>query len=211
MWELVKAGGWLMLPLILCSILTVAISIERFIRLRRSQVLPKDLMSDGTTDISHITTHLEKNTDTQSTALGNILKAGFEHQEHGELFARAQMEAMASQEISYLEKNINFLGTLSAIAPLLGLLGTVVGIIESFLVIDFGSAGSPSLMIPGISKALITTAVGMLIAIPALISYRYFQRVVQNYIAELEQQSTLFHASLFYKRSSIAQEHRRVG
>ena len=67
----------------------------------------------------------------------------------------------------------------------------------SLLVIDFGSAGSPSLMIPGISKALITTAVGMLIAIPALISYRYFQRVVQDYIAELEQQPTLFHASLF--------------
>lgn len=211
MWELVKAGGWLMLPLILCSILTVAISIERFIRLRRSQVLPKDLMSDGTADIFHIMTYLEQNTNAESTALGNILKAGFEHQEHGELFARAQMEAMASQEISYLEKNINFLGTLSAIAPLLGLLGTVVGIIESFLVIDFGSAGSPSLMIPGISKALITTAVGMLIAIPALISYRYFQRVVQNYIAELEQQSTLFHASLFYKRSPTAQEQRRVG
>ncbi|MEQ1065746.1 MotA/TolQ/ExbB proton channel family protein [Acinetobacter sp. XH1741] len=211
MWELVKAGGWLMLPLILCSILTVAISIERFIRLRRSQVLPKDLMSDGTADISHIMTYLEQNANAESTALGNILKAGFEHQEHGELFARAQMEAMASQEISYLEKNINFLGTLSAIAPLLGLLGTIVGIIESFLVIDFGSAGSPSLMIPGISKALITTAVGMLIAIPALISYRYFQRVVQNYIAELEQQSTLFHASLFYKRSPTAQEQRRVG
>ncbi|MEQ1087095.1 MotA/TolQ/ExbB proton channel family protein [Acinetobacter seifertii] len=211
MWELVKAGGWLMLPLILCSILTVAISIERFIRLRRSQVLPKLLMSDGSADVSHIITNLEQDTAAQNTALGNILKAGFEHQEHGEQFARAQMEAMASQEISYLEKNINFLGTLSAIAPLLGLLGTVVGIIESFLVIDFGSAGSPSLMIPGISKALITTAVGMLIAIPALISYRYFQRVVQNCIAELEQQSTLFHASLFYKRSSVAQEHRRVG
>ncbi|MCY1433824.1 protein TolQ [compost metagenome] len=66
-------------------------------------------------------------------------------------------------------------------------------------------------MIPGISKALITTAVGMLIAIPALIAYRYFQRVVQDYIAELEQQSTLFHASLFYKRSSSVTEHRRVG
>ncbi|EMG9910522.1 MotA/TolQ/ExbB proton channel family protein, partial [Acinetobacter baumannii] len=176
MWELVKAGGWLMLPLILCSILTVAISIERFVRLRRSQVLPKVLMNDGSADISVVITNLEQDTNAQSTALGNILKAGFEHQEHGEQFARAQMEAMASQEISYLEKNINFLGTLSAIAPLLGLLGTVVGIIESFLVIDFGSAGSPSLMIPGISKALITTAVGMLIAIPALISYRYFQR-----------------------------------
>lgn len=211
MWELVKAGGWLMLPLILCSILTVAISIERFVRLRRSQVLPEALSGKDSLRAEDVVESLEQNVEAQSSALGYILKAGFEHREHGEQFARAQMEVAASQEISYLEKNINFLGTLSAIAPLLGLLGTVVGIIESFLVIDFGSAGSPSLMIPGISKALITTAVGMLIAIPALIAYRYFQRVVQNYIAELEQQSTLFHASLFYKRSASVAEHRRVG
>lgn len=211
MWELVRAGGWLMLPLILCSILTVAISIERFVRLRRSQVLPEALSGKSSLRAEDIVESLEQNVEVQNSALGHILKAGFKHREHGEQFARAQMEVAASQEISYLEKNINFLGTLSAVAPLLGLLGTVVGIIESFLVIDFGSAGSPSLMIPGISKALITTAVGMLIAIPALIAYRYFQRVVQDYIAELEQQSTLFHASLFYKRSSSVAEHRRVG
>lgn len=211
MWELVRAGGWLMLPLILCSILTVAISIERFVRLRRSQVLPKALIDDSSLRTEDIVENLEQNVEVQNSALAHILKAGFDHREHGEQFARAQMEVAASQEISYLEKNINFLGTLSAVAPLLGLLGTVVGIIESFLVIDFGSAGSPSLMIPGISKALITTAVGMLIAIPALVAYRYFQRLVQYYIAELEQQSTLFHASLFYKRSSSIAEHRRVG
>lgn len=90
------------------------------------------------------------------------------------------------------------MGTLSAVAPLLGLLGTVLGIIESFLVIDVG-ASNPTLMIPGISKALITTAAGMLIAIPALFAYRYFQRLVQEYTAELEQQATLFHAGLFHQ------------
>lgn len=211
MWELVRAGGWLMLPLILCSILTVAISIERFVRLRRSQVLPKALIDDSSLRPEDIVENLEQNVEVQNSALAHILKAGFDHRDHGEKFARAQMEVAASQEISYLEKNINFLGTLSAVAPLLGLLGTVVGIIESFLVIDFGSAGSPSLMIPGISKALITTAVGMLIAIPALVAYRYFQRLVQDYIAELEQQSNLFHASLFYKRSSSIAENRHVG
>lgn len=208
MWELVKAGGWLMLPLILSSIFTVAISIERYIRLKRSQVLPQALLVNGS-DAESVISHLEQDAAVKSP-LGRILKSGYEHREQGEQFARAQMEATASREISHLEKNINFLGTLSAIAPLLGLLGTVIGIIESFLVIDIGASGNASMMMPGISKALITTAVGMLIAIPAMIAYRYFQRVVHEYIAELEQQSTLFHAALFYKKVPHVQEHRRA-
>lgn len=208
MWELVKAGGWLMLPLILSSIFTVAISIERYIRLKRSQVLPQALLVNGS-DAESVISHLEQDAAAKSP-LGRILKSGYEHREQGEQFARAQMEATASREISHLEKNINFLGTLSAIAPLLGLLGTVIGIIESFLVIDIGASGNASMMMPGISKALITTAVGMLIAIPAMIAYRYFQRVVHEYIAELEQQSTLFHAALFYKKVPHVQEHRRA-
>ncbi|MCU4304913.1 MotA/TolQ/ExbB proton channel family protein [Acinetobacter ursingii] len=212
MWELVKAGGWLMLPLILCSIFTVAISIERFIRLRRSAVLPSALMSSSSHSVDQVIVQLQQNQALQTSPLGRILKAGIENQSMGEQFAKAQMEVTASQEIGYLERNINFLGTMSAVAPLLGLLGTVVGIIESFLVIDIGSSSSPTLMIPGISKALITTAVGMLIAIPALMAYRYFQRLVHEYIAELEQQATLFHAALFFKPSqSNAFEQRRVG
>ena len=185
MWELVKAGGWLMLPLILCSIFTVAISIERFIRLKRSAVLPSALMSSSSHSVDQVIVQLQQNQALQTSPLGRILKAGIENQSMGEQFAKAQMEVTASQEIGYLERNINFLGTMSAVAPLLGLLGTVVGIIESFLVIDIGSSSSPTLMIPGISKALITTAVGMLIAIPALMAYRYFQRLVHEYIAEL--------------------------
>ncbi|KXO74236.1 biopolymer transporter ExbB [Acinetobacter venetianus] len=208
MWELVKAGGWLMLPLILSSIFTVAITLERYLRLKRSQVLPQDLLVNGA-DLETLVAKLEQE-QTMRSPLGRILKAGYDHRDQGEQFARAQMEAAASQEITHLEKNINFLGTLSAIAPLLGLLGTVLGIIESFLVIDVGSAGNASTMMPGISKALITTAVGMLIAIPAMIAYRYFQRVVHEYVAELEQQSTLFHAALFYKKVPHVQEHRRA-
>ena len=208
MWELVKAGGWLMLPLILSSIFTVAISIERYIRLKHSQVLPQDLLVNRA-DLETIISRLEQE-QAKHSPLGRILKAGYDHKDQGEQFARALMEAAASQEITHLEKNINFLGTLSAIAPLLGLLGTVLGIIESFLVIDIGSSGNASTMMPGISKALITTAVGMLIAIPAMIAYRYFQRVVHEYIAELEQQSTLFHAALFYKKVPHVQEHRRA-
>jgi len=201
-----------MLPLILCSIFTVAISIERFIRLKRSAVLPSALMSSSSHSVDQVIVQLQQNQAFQTSPLGRILKAGIENQSMGEQFAKAQMEVTASQEIGYLERNINFLGTMSAVAPLLGLLGTVVGIIESFLVIDIGSSSSPTLMIPGISKALITTAVGMLIAIPALMAYRYFQRLVHEYIAELEQQATLFHAALFFKSSqSNAFEQRRVG
>ena len=212
MWELVKAGGWLMLPLILCSIFTVAISIERFIRLKRSAVLPSALMSSSSHSVDQVIVQLQQNQALQTSPLGRILKAGIENQSMGEQFAKAQMEVSGSQEIGYLGRKVNFLGTMGAVAPLLGLLGTVVGIIESFLVIDIGSSSSPTLMIPGISKALITTAVGMLIAIPALMAYRYFQRLVHEYIAELEQQATLFHAALFFKPSqSNAFEQRRVG
>lgn len=198
MWELVKAGGWLMLPLILCSIFTLAISIERFIRLKRGLVLPTSLALKQGQAIDGVMQQLQADKNLQNSALGRIFTVGYLSKRHNEQYARAQMEATASQEIGYLEKNINFLGTLSAVAPLLGLLGTVLGIIESFLVIDLGSSSNPTLMIPGISKALITTAAGMLIAVPALFAYRYFQRLVQEYVAELEQQATLFHAALYH-------------
>ncbi|TCB51401.1 MotA/TolQ/ExbB proton channel family protein [Acinetobacter sp. ANC 4779] len=202
MWELVKAGGWLMLPLVLCSIFTVAITIERFIRLKKSMILPKALLLNQTQNADVVMQQLQQNKGLQGSTLGRIFAAGYQSKNKNEQYARAQMETTASQEIGYLEKNINFLGTLSAVAPLLGLLGTVLGIIESFLVIDLGTNSNPTLMIPGISKALITTAAGMFIAIPALFAYRYFQRLVQEYVAELEQQSTLFHAALFYQSST---------
>mgnify|MGYP003617384230 FL=1 len=200
MWELVKAGGWLMLPLVLCSIFTLAITLERLIRLKRANVLPKNLLLQKGRPLDSVLDTLEQDKVAANSTLGYILREGIDAFPQGEAYARAQMEATASREIGYLEKNVNFLGTLSAVAPLLGLLGTVLGIIESFLVLDFGTNSNPTMMIPGISKALITTAAGMVIAIPALFAYRYFQRLVQEYISELEQQSTLFHAALFYRQ-----------
>jgi biopolymer transport protein ExbB len=199
MWELVKAGGWLMLPLVLCSIFMLAISIERLIRLKKKAVLPSTLLMSPVQNASQVMQKIQQSTELKHSTLGRVFAAGYASKPQGEQYARAQMEVMASQEIGYLEKNINFLGTLSAVAPLLGLLGTVLGIIESFLMIDVGTGSDPVLMMPGISKALITTAAGMLIAIPALFAHRYFQRLVQEYVAELEQQATLFHADLFYR------------
>ena len=206
MWELVKAGGWLMMPLVLCSIFMVAIAIERFLRLKRELVLPQQLMIKKEQNSAQVLSELEHHPSLEKSSLGAILKDGLDAYPQGEAFTRAQMEASASREIGYLEKNINFLGTLSAAAPLLGLLGTVLGIIESFLGMDLGSGSNPTMMIPGLSKALITTAAGMVVAIPALFAFRYFQRLVQEYIAELEQQATLFHASLFYVNSKDASQ-----
>ncbi|WP_104498200.1 MotA/TolQ/ExbB proton channel family protein [Acinetobacter indicus] len=210
MWELVKAGGWLMLPLLLCSVFTLAISIERFLRLKRAGVVPKALQLQTGQPVQVMLQQLQASENLQHSTLGRIFMAGAQNKHQSEQFARAQMEATASQEIGYLEKNINFLGTLSAVAPLLGLLGTVLGIIESFLMIDISSS-NPTLMIPGISKALITTAAGMLIAVPALFAYRYFQRLVQEYVAELEQQATLFHAALFHQPQIVDEDIKKAG
>ncbi|WP_216934966.1 MULTISPECIES: MotA/TolQ/ExbB proton channel family protein [unclassified Acinetobacter] len=202
MWELVKAGGWLMLPLVLCSIFMLAISIERLIRLKKKAVLPATLLMGPAQNTAQVVQKINQSADLKHSTLGRVFAAGYASKPQGEQYARAQMEVVASQELGYLEKNINFLGTLSAVAPLLGLLGTVLGIIESFLMIDVGTGSDPVLMMPGISKALITTAAGMLIAIPALFAHRYFQRLVQEYVAELEQQATLFHADLFYRNNA---------
>lgn len=210
MWELVKAGGWLMLPLLLCSVFTLAISIERFLRLKRAGVVPKALQLQTGQPVQGVLQQLQQSENLHHSTLGRIFMAGAQNKHQSEQFARAQMEATASQEIGYLEKNINFLGTLSAVAPLLGLLGTVLGIIESFLMIDISSS-NPTLMIPGISKALITTAAGMLIAVPALFAYRYFQRLVQEYVAELEQQATLFHAALFHQTQIVDEDIKKAG
>lgn len=199
MWELIRAGGWLMLPLFICSIITVTIIIERFIRLRSNLILPSKLKLTVQTNPQMVASVLQQNYQYANSTLGRILIAGLKNQSESEKFARVQMECTASDEIQTLEKRINVLGTMSAVAPLLGLLGTVVGIIEAFLVVDLGNNISPTLMIPGISKALIATALGMVVAIPALIAYRYFQRLVNDYVIDLEKQASLFHAQLFYR------------
>ena len=109
MWELVKAGGWLMLPLVLCSIFTVAITLERFIRLKKSLILPKNLLLNSTQNIEIVIQKLQQDQALKNSTLGRIFAAGFQSKQHNEHFARAQMESTASQEIGYLEKNINFL------------------------------------------------------------------------------------------------------
>lgn len=193
MWELVKAGGWLMAPIVLCSILMVIIIIERGIKLRFSQVAPEQLreqlmarlLENGTIEREALL--IVK----QNSPLGDILATGLMYRQFGLDSMAMHMENRASVQVHALEKNINMLGTIGAIAPLLGLLGTVLGIITSFLAITEGSMQDPALLAAGVSQALITTAGGMVVAIPAVMAYRYFQRRIVDINAHFEQQAGL--------------------
>lgn len=198
MWEFIKAGGWLMIPLILCSIIALAICIERFLRLKKSQVIPKNLANEVLARAQSGTLNLQDQKSLFASSLGKVLQKGYMFKNKGADFAQKQMQTEASVQIASLEKNINFLGTIGSIAPLLGLLGTVLGIIQAFLAVNTGGVTDPAMLAQGVSKALITTAAGMIIAIPVLMAYRYFQRVIVEYVVEMEQQATIFHAALFY-------------
>lgn len=201
MWEFIKAGGWLMLPLILCSIAALTISIERFIRLKKSAIAPEKLVADLILRHQSATLTIQEQKELFKSPLGQILLKAYMFRHKDSEFAKMQMQTEASVQIAQLEKNINFLGTIGAIAPLLGLLGTVLGIIEAFLAVNTGGVTDPAMLATGVSKALITTAAGMIVAIPALIAYRYFQRVVVELVVSMEQSATLYHAALFHDKA----------
>ena len=199
MWEMVKAGGWLMLPLVICSIAMCAIIIERAIRLRLQKIAPAGLTSQITKQLRAGTLNAQALRQLkQQSVLGDILATGIESQPHGFNFTENQMQTRANELVHLLEKNLNFLGTIGAIAPLLGLLGTVIGIIESFMAVNAGGVTDPAMLASGISQALITTAAGMVVAIPALIAYRYFQRKIVDIAMHLETQSNQLINILFY-------------
>lgn len=193
MWELIKAGGWLMAPIVLCSILMLVVMIERAIKLQFSKVAPSQLREQlmaHLTEKKHISREQLLNVKNNSP-LGDILATGLLYRQYGLDSMRMHMENRASVQIHQLEKHINMLGTIGAVAPLLGLLGTVLGIITSFLAVTDGSMQDPAMLAGGVSQALITTAGGMFVAIPAVIAYRYFQRRIVDINADFEREAGL--------------------
>lgn len=190
MLELIKAGGWLMLPIILCSIIATAICIERAWLLRRSRVTPADLLPDVWNRIKSgkIDPSLIKELRTNSP-LGHVFAAGLGHAKHGRDAMRESIKETASVVIHDLERFLNTLGIIAAITPLLGLLGTVVGMIKVFSQIMLHGAGNAALLAGGISEALITTASGLTVAIPTLVMHRYFLRRIDSAVVTMEQES----------------------
>ena len=190
MWELVKAGGWMMLPIILCSIAALGISAERLWSLRPSRIAPPNLLAQVWRWIQERQLDAQKLKELRaSSPLGEILAAGLANSRHGREIMKECIEEAASRVIHDLERYLNALGTIAAIAPLLGLLGTVLGMIEIFSgFMGSGMANAPVLA-GGISKALITTAAGLFVGIPALFFHRYLQRRVDELVVGMEQEA----------------------
>jgi len=189
-WELVKAGGWPMVPLLLLGVLALAIVLERFWSLRRNEVLPPGLGQEvrnwaarGKLDASHIES-LRAN-----SPLGALLAAALEARNRPRDQIRERIEDTGRHLVHRMGRYLNALGTIASAGPLLGLLGTVIGMIQMFLgILDHG-VGDVNQLAGGIGKALVCTATGMIVAIPALMFHRYFRARVDGYVIEMEHEA----------------------
>lgn len=179
-----------MVLLVLCSIIALAICIERLYILNPKKISPPHLLATvwkqlkaGEMDAARLKTLK------QSSPLGRILAAGLANAYHGREVMKESIEEAAEHVVHELERYLNTLGTIAAIAPLIGLLGTVVGMIRVFAEIMAQGTGNASVLAGGISQALITTAAGLTIAIPALAMHRYFVGKIDAIVIELEQET----------------------
>jgi biopolymer transport protein ExbB len=188
--ELVKSGGWLMIPIIICSIAAAAICIERYLALNANKIAPKELLFKVWGWIQNNQLDSNKIRELKaSSQLGRILAAGLSNSRHGRDVMKESIQEAASHVIHDLERYLNTLGTIAAITPLLGLLGTVIGMIKVFNEIMLQGTGNASVLAGGISEALITTAAGLSVAIPSLMMHRYYSRRIDGVVITLEQES----------------------
>ena len=190
MLELVKAGGWLMVPILLCSVIAMAIIAERFWTLQRKRITPSNLLvqvwqwaKSGNVNEDRIRA-LRK-----SSPLGRILAAGLANRNSSREMMKENIEDVGRHVVHDLDRHLNTLGTIASITPLLGLLGTVIGMIKVFAVITTQGVGDPGVLAGGISEALITTAAGLTVAIPALMFHRYFRGHVDELVVTMEQEA----------------------
>ena len=190
MFELVQAGGWLMIPILLCSVVAAGISGERLWTLRAEQVAPRDLLTQVWSWIRNNEMDSSRLREVKSgSPLGQILVAGITSHRRGRDVMKESIEEVANHVVHELERYLNTLGTVAAITPLLGLLGTVIGMIKVFTAIQLEGTGNAAVLAGGISEALITTAAGLTVAIPSLFFHRYFQRKVDELVIYMEQEA----------------------
>ncbi|MCB1736357.1 MAG: MotA/TolQ/ExbB proton channel family protein [Gammaproteobacteria bacterium] len=190
MYEIILAGGWLMLPILLCSVIATAIVIERLVALRQSRVLPPELINQVLTwaDRSELDRVHVKEIATQSP-LGKIIAIGVQNQTLPRDQIKVAIEDAGRHVVHDMERYLPALGTIAHITPLLGLLGTVIGMITVFDAITTHGVGDPTVLADGISQALITTAAGISVAIPSIIAFRYLRSHINEMIVRMEKQA----------------------
>lgn len=190
MFELVKSGGWLMVPIIMCSIVSISIIAERFWTLRRERVLPKHLVAKAWNAVKndHMP-HMEIEALAKESSLGAILSVGLHNRHEKRERIKESIEERGREVVHEMEKFLNTLGTIATISPLLGLLGTVIGMIGVFTAITKHGVGNPAALAGGISEAMITTAAGLTVAIISLIFHRYFRRKVDGIVVIMEREA----------------------
>ncbi|WOO33542.1 MotA/TolQ/ExbB proton channel family protein [Diaphorobacter limosus] len=194
MLSIIQAAGWPIWPLIACSILALALVFERFVALKTARVVPPKLLDEAISVSSKSVPGPDVVTQlAQNSALGEVLASGLRtlnsHPQSSEAELRAAMEGAGRTVAHRLEKYLTALATIASAAPLLGLLGTVIGMIEIFGSQAGGGAvggGNPAQLAHGISIALYNTAFGLIVAIPTLIFWRYFRSRVDEYLLTLE-------------------------
>jgi biopolymer transport protein ExbB len=188
--EIVKSGGWLMLPIILCAIVAMGIILERFWTLQQKRVIPEDLTSKvGGWVKKDQLDQKQIQTLHQGSALGQILAAGLVNRDRERTVLKDAIEDTGRHVVHELERYLETLGTVAAVTPLLGLLGTVIGMVQVFTAITTHGVGNPTVLAGGIAQALITTAAGLSVAIPSLIAYRYYRSRVDTLVVDMEKEA----------------------
>lgn len=190
MFELIQSGGFLMIPILLCSVIALIVIGNLFLSLQRKKIIP-----EGVTDMARklalsgkmTRAHIDQVRD--GSLLGRVLASGLESIGSPRHLMKENIEETGRHVIHSMDKYMTTLGTIAAITPLLGLLGTVVGMISVFSVITAQGVGSPTELAGGISQALITTAAGISIAVPALVFHRYFRGKINDYAVEMEKEA----------------------
>lgn len=190
MLEIVKSGGWLMLPIMICSVVSAAIILERFWTLSQKRVVPKNLARNVWEWVSkNQLNHKHIQSLHEGSPLGEILAAGLSNRHRDREIMKESIEDTGRQVVHELERYLNTLGTIAAVSPLLGLLGTVIGMVKVFAAITSHGVGDPAVLAGGISEALITTAAGLAVAIPSLIGYRYLRGRVNALVVQMEKEA----------------------
>jgi len=191
MWEMILSGRYMMIPIALASLVGLTVIIERFLVLRKSRIIfPEITGAVNSMDASDDFSMLESICERHPGPFATIVLAGLSHADNDWIIIRDVLQESGRQEATRLTRRLGILETVAAVSPLLGLLGTVLGMIRVFATISSAGLGSPEVLSTGISEAMVTTAAGLIIGIPALVAYNWLNGRADRIIFELEFNST---------------------